>query len=263
MNNPSAQSSFEPRQLFPRTRAFTLVELLVVLVAVVVLAALMVPILARSRNTGSRTVCTNNLRQMGLAVNMFASDNQDYLAYPNWGVGVPGWLYGSASVIPDPTSSLYQTNLTAAYQSGFWFQYIRDPKSYFCPVDLDSLFYAQRANKLSSYVMNGAVCAFAGLRPCKVTDVWNPACYLLWEPDENELGYGNPGAFQFNDGANSPDATEGLGRLHTVNGGELLTVGGNVQFVSWPQFTAQSTYLSTPQQPRGLAWWSPFTFEGH
>ena len=112
--------------------------------------------------------------------------------------------------------------------------------------------------------MNGAVSGFVS-RPtgCKVTDVWNPKCYLLWGPDENAFGYGSPGAFDFNDGANFPSSNERLEHLHTPNGAEMLAREGNVRFVSDQEFLAQANYVATPQQPLGLAWWSPFTANGH
>ena len=42
-----------------------------------------------------------------------------------------------------------------------------------------------------------------------MSDAWSPDCYMLWVPDENALGPGNPGAFAFNDGANFPTTSEG------------------------------------------------------
>jgi hypothetical protein len=153
---------------------------------------------------------------------------------------------------------------TLAYQTGLWFQYVQNFKAYLCPVDIESKTFAMpggRNNNLSTYVMNGAVTGYTagsyGI-PCKIDDVWNPACYLLWEPDENASGQGNPGAFEYIDGANYPGTGEGIGRLHSANNGDMLCLGGNVQFVSVKTFQIQSGMTS-----KSLAWWSPFSSNGH
>ena len=49
--------------------AFTLVELAVVIITLAILAALILPALARSGDNNARTVCSNNLRQLGTALN--------------------------------------------------------------------------------------------------------------------------------------------------------------------------------------------------
>jgi type II secretory pathway pseudopilin PulG len=256
-----------------RDHAFTLTELLVVIGAMAMLGILILPALARSDDNGARMVCMNNLRQMGMAVNMYAGDNRDYLAYPNWdggeainGADVPGWLYTvTGGTIPNPNRLPWKNNPISAWQTGLWFQYVQNPKSYLCPVDIESPTYTnnQRQNELSSYVMNGAVAGFPAppiYRTCKVTDAWSPACWLLWEPNENANGLGNPGAFEFNDGAVYPNTSEGIGVLHTVNAGNLLCVGGNVQIITVQTFKNQSNVF---EGVKSLAWWSPFTAVGH
>ena len=82
-----------------RERAFTLTNLLVVLATLAILAALILPALAKSGDNGMRMVCLNNLRQMGMALNMYAGENQDTMPWVNWGNDSSppcprGWLYG-------------------------------------------------------------------------------------------------------------------------------------------------------------------------
>jgi prepilin-type N-terminal cleavage/methylation domain-containing protein/prepilin-type processing-associated H-X9-DG protein len=64
--------------------AFTLIELLVVISIIGILAALLLPSLARAKQAGYRIKCVNNLKQLGTAIEMYASDNGDRLPGPVW-----------------------------------------------------------------------------------------------------------------------------------------------------------------------------------
>ena len=62
-------------QSHPGNSAFTLVELLVTIAVIGILAALLLPALARSRSSAQRTQCASNLRQLGLAAEMYWDEN--------------------------------------------------------------------------------------------------------------------------------------------------------------------------------------------
>jgi prepilin-type N-terminal cleavage/methylation domain-containing protein len=71
------------------TRAFTLIELLVVIAIIAILAAMLLPVLADSKQKAYQTSCMNNLRQAGINVQMFCSDNQDTMPTGNGS----GWAW--------------------------------------------------------------------------------------------------------------------------------------------------------------------------
>jgi prepilin-type N-terminal cleavage/methylation domain-containing protein len=93
-------------------RAFTLIELLVVIAIIGILSALLLPALSQAKENGKRTTCGNNLRQVSLAIRLYADDCADSLPvlptpnpYPN-GVGayykqlVKGYLGLSGPALP-------------------------------------------------------------------------------------------------------------------------------------------------------------------
>lgn len=100
-----------------RSKGFTLIELLVVIAIIAILAAILFPVFARAREKARQTSCLSNLKQIGLAMLMYAQDYEDVL----------------------PRSAQYNPPSVVLPEGGldYWFQqihpYVKNAQIFACP----------------------------------------------------------------------------------------------------------------------------------
>ena len=215
---------------------------------------------------------------------MYSSDNGDYFAWPNWDGGAAdtpqGWLYLVGARIPDPFVAPWSTTGgDSAWQTRSLLEVHAQWKGFLVPggrpkPDLHAESASQQAIQLRHEwrglwllrVLKSSTIHWPKRLPFGI----RPACYIQWEPDENTLGPGNPGAFEFNDAANFPSAPpsggEGIGRCTAIRAAIFWRLTGMCNSC-WRQLSRRIPTLRQRSGPgpggKTDLWWSPFSSTGH
>lgn len=142
-----------------RRLGFTLIELLVVIAIIAILAAMLLPALAKAKLKAQSVACLSNLKQMQLAWNMYKDDKDDYMV-PNGPLGSPTNFQWVSSVYMNWGTSDANTN-SQILKAGLLSPYMSDGVAcYRCPGDKVPSVNGVRVR---SYSMNGQMGYYSGV----------------------------------------------------------------------------------------------------
>lgn len=227
----------------PAKPAFTLLELLLVIVIMSLLMGLILPAVFHARSAAQSVQCTARQSQLMLGTILHAGDHKDLLPYPNWrspqtDEGNVGWLYEPPVYVWD----------NEARKTGSVWNYVRAHDVYKCPVHRAE---QEGSATITSFLMNGAVVAYGDLargpRPFRL-DQFRTKSAIFWDAEDGEIQSEQGIGGDRSDGATWPGALPKARHGNSIN---IAVIDGAVIQMSMEAYQAEQ--LRTP----GMLWCVP------
>lgn len=208
-------------------RGLTLVEMLVVISAISLLAALAFPALLRVRNQAQGTVCVQNLRTLSLAWLLYKDENDDRLVGGQAGKVSYAWVQG-----PTGAGTILERQKEGIRRGALYRYAGNDEDVYRCPADQRMLITGQRA--FCSYSIaggaNGEGWQNSYVQAEKYSDIAKPATTYIFVEEADPRGW-NRGSWVLNPQGRT--WVDPLAIWHSNTRGTLGYADGHVEIHSW------------------------------
>ncbi len=156
MKTQKAPSLFRTRRPLAQPGAFTLFELLVVIIIIALLAAMLLPVLVKAKLRATGTGCMNNEKQIMYAYKMYTDDYKGNFPYNVQGGGSPNWIAGSLDYA-GAASDTDTTDLTDGHKAQLGPYVLKQGGIFKCPADKSCEFGMRGRPRIRSITQNQAI----------------------------------------------------------------------------------------------------------